>query len=295
MSELPPLKALQYFDVAIRLNSFSAAAQQLFVTPGAVGQQIRKLEEWLGVALFTRHIRQVQPTAEGLAYWARIQPALAQIQQASRAIRDSRSTGVHLSMTPSLAAKWFAPRMSDFLTRHPEVALHLSSSSTIVDFGNDTVDLAIRHFNGQDPSVEAHLLYQDQASVYCSPDYAHALRLEKPADLQRATLLHSTWHPHWAQWLSTFANMPPAVSMLLSGVHFDQSLMVIEAAKLGQGVALACSLLTEREIADGSLIELFPQRLPLAKGYYLVHPHNEHLRPQVRALRDWLLQQASAH
>jgi LysR family transcriptional regulator, glycine cleavage system transcriptional activator len=75
MNQYPPLKALVAFDAAIRTNSFSIAAAELCVTPGAIGQQIQKLEQWLGVLLFTRQVRQVQPTADGLAYWQRIQPA----------------------------------------------------------------------------------------------------------------------------------------------------------------------------------------------------------------------------
>ena len=76
-----PLKSLVVFDAAMRHKSFTQAAQELNVTPGAVGQQIQKLEEWLGAPLFVRSIRQVAPTADAQAYWATIQPALSRIQQ----------------------------------------------------------------------------------------------------------------------------------------------------------------------------------------------------------------------
>jgi len=293
MTSLPPLKALHYFDAAMRSCSFSLAAHELNVTPGAVGQQVRKLEEWLGVSLFTRQIRQVQPTPEGLAYWSRIQPALAQIIGASRVLRAGRSAGVWVTMPPSLAAKWFARRMSGFVATHPEVALHLSSSSALVDFDNEAVDLAIRYFDGTPGPLDAQLLYTDDARVYCSPGYAQRLALHRADDVCRATLLHNNRHPHWNTWLTRFSNLPPEAIAGIGAIHFDQSLMSIEAAKREQGLVLTSALLTEDEVANGSLIEPFAERLPLNKGYYVVHPRTATLRPAVAVLKQWLINEAT--
>lgn len=292
MSQQPPLKALHYFDIAMRENSFSLAAEVLCVTPGAVGQQIRKLEDWLGVSLFTRHIRQVQPTADGLAYWARIQPALAQISAASRQLRDSRSNGVWVNMPPSFAARWFARRMSGFVAKNPDVALHLNSSAAVVDFNSEPVDLAVRYFDGHDPALESHLLCQDDARVYCSPAYAQRLNLRSSTDVQRTTLLHNTLHPHWENWLQRFSGLNAKAQAAIPGLYFDQSLVAIEAASRHQGLLLTSSLLTEEEVGDGSLIEPFADRLQLNKGYYVVHPVGATLRPAVQALKQWLIEEA---
>jgi LysR family glycine cleavage system transcriptional activator len=293
MKNAPPLKSLVYFEAAMRLNSFALAAAELCVTPGAVGQQIRSLEQWLGVALFTRRIRQVRPTEDGLAYWARIQPALAQINDASQALRERQSSSVWLTMPPGLAAKWFARRMSGFLQQHPTIALHLSSSTLLVDFTNERVDLAIRHFDGRAPELETHLLYRDEARLYCSPAYAQRLGLKHPDDLRLATLLHSTLHPNWGEWLERFSGIPKGEVAALGGIHFDQSLMAIEAARHDQGVVLTSAVLTEEEVASGVLIEPFSQRLPLVKGFYLVQPRSPTMRPAVQALKDWLISEAA--
>lgn len=293
MKSAPPLKSLVYFEAAMRLNSFALAAAELCVTPGAVGQQIRSLEQWLGVALFTRRIRQVQPTEDGLAYWARIQPALAQINDASQTLRERHSSSVWLTMPPGLAAKWFARRMSGFLQQHPAIALHLSSSTLLVDFANERVDLAIRHFDGHASELETHLLYQDEARAYCSPSYAKRLGLKQPEDLYQATLLHSTLHPHWGEWLQRFSEIPQVQVAAIAGIHFDQSLMAIEAARHDQGVVLTSAVLTEEEVASGVLIEPFSQRLPLVKGFYLVQPRSSMTRPAVQALKDWLISEAA--
>lgn len=292
MKTSPPLKALLCFDAAMRLNSFSLAADELSVTPGAVGQQIRNLEQWLGVALFTRQIRQIQPTPDGQAYWSQIQPSLLQIINASHALRDRHNNHVWLNMPPSLAAKWFARRMAGFLESHPTVALHLSSSTTLADFSSERVDLAIRHFDGHAPELDVELLHQDDARVYCSPAYAKQHGLNSPGDLRHATLLHNTLHPNWPDWLQRFAGIGEQEGRSIPGIHFDQSLMAIEAARRNQGVVITSEWLTQEEVASGALIEPFEQRLPLSKGYYLVQPKHSILRPTVQALKVWLMGEA---
>lgn len=289
MPAFPPLKSLVSLEAAMRLGSFSLAADELGVTPGAVGQQIQKLEAWLGVPLFVRQIRQITPTAEGRAYFAQLQPALAQIVQASRRLREGRHRGVRLSMPPSLAAKWFAPRMADFLIAHPGIALDLSTSTAFVDFELDAVDLAIRYFDGVDAALEVRLLYADAARVYCSPAYARRLKLKRPADLVRATLLHNTLHPHWAAWLKRFGAMTAAQIDAIAGIHVDQSVIAIETAIRSQGVVLTSAVLTEADVANGSLIEPFDLALPLPTGYYLVHPRASELRTDAAALKAWFV------
>lgn len=295
MKPLPPLKALVAFDAAMRSNSFSVAAEELSVTPGAVGQQIQKLEAWLGTPLFTRQVRQVQPTAEALAYWARIQPALAQIADASHKLRDSRSAGVWLSMLPSFAAKWFPARMARLLTSHPHLQLHLNATTALVDFEREPIDLAIRYFDGNAPHLDTTLLYDDEARVYCSPAYAAALGLTAPGDVARATLLVTTMHPHWERWLAEFATLTAAQVAAIPRIHFDLGLTAIEAAKQGQGLVMTSPLLVVEEVAAGTLVEPFggppasPCCLPLASGYYLVHHRTQALRPAAAEVKAWFI------
>jgi LysR family transcriptional regulator, glycine cleavage system transcriptional activator len=288
MKLIPPMKALVAMEVAMRLGSFTRAAEELSVTPGAVGQQIQKLEEWLGVALFVRQIRQVTPTPEGRAYFARIQPALTEIIHASRRLRERQNKGLRISMPPSFAAKWFAPRMADLLQAHPGFALSLSTSTTIVDFELDAVDLAVRHFDGVAPQLAVQLLCTDEARAFCSPAYANKLRLKRPEELQSATLLHNTLHPHWRAWLARFSNLADEQIEAIVGIEFDQSLMAIDAAVRAQGVVLTSAILVEAELATGSLVEPFEKALPLSEGYYLVHPDADELQPGVKALKAWM-------
>ena len=294
MNSYPPLKSLLVFDAAMRTNSFSMAATELCVTPGAVGQQIRKLEDWLGVALFVREVRQVVPTEAARAYWQRIQPALAEIADASRKVRDSRSMAVRLSMPPSFAAKWFTSRMAGLLTRYPGLELHLNASVQLVDFERDAIDLAIRYFDGKAPQLDATLLCTDQARVYCTPAYAAGLALHEPDDLRRATLLVTTMHSFWERWLGEFSRLAPTTVAALPRIHFDQGLMAIEAAKQGQGVVISSPLLVAAELAEGLLCEPFGLHLPLANAYYVVHHAKLPLRHVATLVKQWLVEEAAA-
>ena len=288
-----PLKSLAVFDAVMKHHSFTMAAAELHVTPGAVGQQIQKLEEWLGQPLFVRSIRQIQPTPEAQTYWAAVQPALARIQQASDQLRQLDAHQVWLSMPPTLAAKWFAPRMAAFLQRRPDISLHLSATTDMVDFERDRVDLAVRHFGGQAPGLQAELLYADSAHLYCAPGYAQRLGLHQPDDLARATLLHTTLLPYWRDWLRRFSSLGDAQITQLPSLHFDQSMLAIEAARHHQGVVLSSPLLVQQELRDGVLCEPLGLRMAVDKGYYLVSPRHTPLRPAAAALRDWLLETAA--
>ncbi|MFV1853413.1 MAG: LysR substrate-binding domain-containing protein [Thalassospira sp.] len=293
MVSYPPLKSLPAFEAALRLNSFSLAADELNVTPGAVGQQIRKLEEWLGAELFVRTVRQVYPTADGLAYAARIAPALQQIADASAHLRRRNDHSVHFVMPPSFAAKWFSPRMARFLIKHPTTALHVGSTEEKPNFDQNGLDIAVRYFNGNDENLEAVLLYRGQAAVFCAPSYRDALGLKHPSDLVRATLINDTKHHWWVDWLERFATMSRSDAQAIKHIDIDQTAMVIEAAIHDQGVVIANPLLAEEDVQEGKLVHLFPdQVLTVPLGYYLVHPKNRELRGQVKLFRDWLLDEA---
>lgn len=278
----------------MRMNSFSLAAKELCVTPGAIGQQIQKLEEWLGIPLFIRQIRQVQPTEVAVRYWQSIQPALDQIANASNKLRESKKLSVSLSMPPSFAAKWFTRRMARLMSRHPEIELHLNATTVQVDFERDSIDLAIRYFDGRNPNLDATLLFSDEARAYCSPSYAATTPINQPDDLQLATLLVTTMHPHWERWLTTFSTMGEKQARTISRIHFDQALMAIDAAKHGQGVVLTSRLLVLEDLDDRMLIEPFECSLPLKQGYYLVHSNRLALRNVAVLVKQWLIEEAQA-
>lgn len=286
---MPPLKALISFEAAVRLGSFLAAARELHLTPGAVSQQVRKLEDWLGAPLFDRQIRKVSVTPDGLNYYRSIAAALHQIQQASDTLRQQERNEVRLSTSPSLAGKWLGTRIVRFIAMHPAINLHISASTRMVNFDTDPVDLAVRYFDGRDTRLAVDLLYRDEVHLYCSSRYAASIGLATPNDLRRATLLHTTLHPHWQEWGCTLTEIADAEWRTLRSIYFDQSSLALEAAGADQGVVLCNPLLAADDLARGTLIEPFAHALPLSAGYYLVARKNTPLSPGAAALRDWLV------
>lgn len=284
-----PLKAIACFDAVMRTGSALLAAEQMCVTPGAVGQQVRKLEAWLGVALFTRSVRKLHPTQAALSYWDHVQPALIQLENASLALRNRQDQSVRLSLPPAFANSWFARRMPALIGQDTQLKLHLSASTQLVDVTHDGFDLAVRHCDGQVQGLVAELLLHDEVRVYCSPSYRERLQLHTLADLKRVTLLYTTSHAHWHNWLAQVGLGNTEVG---NGIRFDQSELAIDAARRGQGLVLTSPWLVEDAIEQGQLVQVFEAALTVGKGYYLVHSDQSPLRDPVQRLRQWLLASA---
>jgi len=284
-----PLKAIACFDAVMQTGSAVLAAQQLFVTPGAVGQQIRKLEEWLGVLLFVRTVRRLQPTEAASNYWEQIKPALQQIDEANAAVQGRSTSQVRLSLPPAFANTWFARRMPALTASQPGLKLHLNASVEPVDFQSRTYDLAVRYFDGQDDNLDVRLLLRDEVRIYCSPAYRERLQLMRLDDMVRATLLFTTSHSNWSQWL---ALVGLSFDGMTSDLRFDQSEMAIDAARRGQGLVLTSPWLVEDDVERGNLMQPFPQLLDTGKGYYLVSSNDRPLGAAASQLRDWLIEAA---
>lgn len=293
MKNLPPLRSLVAFEAAARHLSFAKAAEELYVTPGAVGQLIHKLEDWLGVKLFHREVRKVSLTEAGAAYFGRISTALGQISHASSVLKQRRRNEVRISMPPSFARKWFVPRMARFMDHHPEISLHIDASAALVDFDNESIDIAIRHFKAQESNrLDVELLFLDELRVYCSPMYYEKLKLKQSENLAKVTLLATKIHPYWERWLLQFTKLSGREIGEIPTINFDASHLAVDTAKRHQGIVLTSTSLVEQEIASGELIEPFEARLPVDEGYYLVAPKGSFaLGGAVESLRFWLRQE----
>jgi LysR family glycine cleavage system transcriptional activator len=293
MKNLPPLRSLVAFEAASRHLSFTKAAEELYVTPGAVGQLIHKLEDWLGVKLFHREVRKIFLTEAGAAYFGRISIALDQISHASLVLKQRRHDEIRISMPPSFARKWFVPRMARFMDLHPDISLHIDASAALVDFDNESIDIAIRHFKAHESNrLDVELLFLDELRVYCSPRYCEKLELKHPENFAKATLLATKIHPYWERWFLHFTKLSGREIGEIPAINFDSSHLAIDSAKRHQGVVLTSAPLVDHEIESGELIEPFEARLPVDEGYYLVGPKGSFaLGGAIEALRFWLRQE----
>jgi LysR family transcriptional regulator, glycine cleavage system transcriptional activator len=294
---LPPLSALRVFEAAARHESFKHAAEELFVTPGAVSQQIRLLEEHVGVELFTRDGRRVVLSDAGKAAAGILKEAFEKMFEATRLMKQGTQKGrVTVSAAPSFAAKWLMPRLSDFSVANPDIDVWVSADMSPVDFAVSDIDLAVRYGNGHYSGLHVEHLLEEAVVPVCSPLLFEAAPIRKPADLAHHVLLHDVGFeadpscPDWVMWLKAHGieGVDPT-----RGPRFNQSSLVIEAAVAGRGVALAKRTIAEADLQAGRLQVLFGEKdAPLSFGYYLVWPQSREASSAQLRFMEWLRLQA---
>ena len=300
MKSLPPLNALKVFESAARHLSFTKAAEELHVTPGAVSQQIKALEDYIGGRLFRRTKRALLLTDAAQASLPILREAFDKLEEASRILTargDSKRLTV--SVAPSLAAKWLVPRLDRFHERYPEIEVWISADMDVVDFAVDDVDLAIRYGAGRYPGLESELLMEESILPVCSPRLLqgdHPLRA--PDDLKHHPLLHDGspdqedfGSTNWAMWLKA-AGVDDVDAK--RGAKFNQSSLVIEAAVAGKGVALAKSTIALADLEAGRLVAPFDLTTPSNFSYYVVHPSSKSRVQAVKAFKKWVNEEAAA-
>lgn len=294
-SSFPPLSCLLAFEAAARRNGFAAAASELSLTPSAVSHQIAKLEELLGVRLFDRSGRQVALTDAGREYMGRVSLALEAISAATDQARKGVRNRLHVHSSPSFASLWLMPRLAAFAKRHPQVALSLSSSPAAADFAVGQVDVEIRY--GVPPAhTLAHLhaepVFEERILPLASPAFLAAHPIAQPEDLLGLPLIQSAVNVvQWPDWLRSrrVAAVPGAYAY-----SFDRSVMALEAAVQGLGVACESTSIAAMHLRDARLQPVFDERWCLkAQAHFMVCPQRHLDRPQVLSFIEWVRGQAS--
>ncbi len=280
---LPSLRALEVFEAAARHANFTAAGRELGITQSAVSRQISDLEASVGTRLFNRRGAQVTVTPVGLRLCERLSRALGEARTAVLELNASERV-VTLSMLPSVAAKWFAPRLARFIAMHPDVDLRITASRHLVDFAAEGVDAAIRYGTGPWPGLIARRLSGEVVRPVCTPAYLERLRIAEPADLARATLLHGDIAETWARWFTAAGctlTAPP-------GPRLGDDTAILQAALEGQGVALGRSLLVAADLAEGRLVAPFGTALPATYAYWFVYPASASPSRALRLAEAWI-------
>lgn len=278
-----PLRALQVFEAAARCGSFTRAGEELGLTQSGVSRQIADLEARLNTRLFTRHGPRVTMTAAGDRLATRLGEAFGRLRAAVADAQRS-SQVVTLSMLPSVAARWFAPRLGRFIAQHPGIDLRITASRHLVDFSAEGVDAAIRYSPRPPSHLAAVKLGTETVGPVCSPDYARRLGLDAPDDLARATLLHSDIPEDWSAWFAAAGcSMDPQ-----AGPRLGDDGAILQAAIDHQGVALGRSLLVAGDIAAGRLVAPFSKSLVASFAYWFVTPKDRATTDPVIAVGTWL-------
>ncbi|WP_339860768.1 LysR substrate-binding domain-containing protein [Thalassospira alkalitolerans] len=286
-TRLPPLNGLRAFDAAGRHLNFRIAAEELGVTQGAVAQHVRGLESYLGLKLLDRLPRTLALTDNGQRYHAEISRAFTIIGNATQTLQP-QSTHLTISVTPTFAAKWLIPRLTDFTAENPQIELRIVATEKASNFHSDGVDLAVRQTNSSFAAgLIADLLFEQDIISVCSPGaIAKFDRPLKVADLDQLVLIHDS-HNLWPEYLkSVFGHEVPDRA---KNVRLNQTALAIDAAFSGQGIALASRFLVEQDLAAGRLIQPFEHTLHAGRDFYLVTPRNSKNPAACNQVRQWLL------
>ena len=290
---IPPPNWLHTFEAAARCLSFTDAAQELGITPSAVSQQIRLLEQTLGLPLFQRLPKGLELTGDGLAYLPAVQAGFQRMAESTRALfGGERQLLLTLRSNAAFAMLWLSPRLPRFRQAHPDVALRVNVSIWLTEIEWDGVSLEIRYGGGVWPGFKAERLTRECLFPVCAPALADGPPgLHAPADLAAHALIHLLGETEgWPHWLALAGAQGLASNQ---GLQFDSSAVALEAAAAGAGVVLGKQTLAEPYLRSGRLVRPFEVAIDSDEGFFLVSPEGRVDPPQAAAFRAWLHAEAA--
>ena len=286
----PSLTELQAFEATARHLNFTRAAVELFVTQGAVSRQVANLEDYLGVAVFTRAHQRLELSEAGHTYLPSVRKALNQLETATAHLMSHRGKGgvLNLSVPPSFAMQWLLPRLAQFKAEQPDVTLNFVRYTHSHNFSQDQeLDAAIQFGEGEWPGASAIYLTGKNTIPICAPQFFKSKKAVSADKLSQSTLLQHIEVPYaWQDWCNCFDLKG---SNGLVGPRFDQYSLIVKAALSGFGIGLVPACLVEEEMVEGRLINPFPKAYIALQGYYLCVKEDRRSLPTVNVLRAWLL------
>ena len=289
-----PLLALRAFVEVGQQGSIKAAAQSLNVTSGAVSQQIRLLEDRVGMALFTRERSGLRLTEAGAGVHPGLLQAFEQIETALQSLQQisSRQT-LTVSTVATFAASWLVPRLGRFNQRYPHIEVRVEATSALVDMRRDRVDVALRHGLGVYPGLQVTRLMAPVLVPVASPALLSAnSNLSEPQDCLDFPLLHDSERADWPLWLNAHGvGKDPRAER---GTALEDDFLLIRAAGAGQGLALVPQEYATEEIAAGRLVQVMDKPWPARFAYYLVTRPDAMQREEVRAFVEWVMEEANS-
>lgn len=291
---LPPLNALRAFEAAARCGNFTRAAQELFVTQGAVSRHIATLEGWLKVRLFERGRQGIQLTPQGHAYFATVRTSLDQLEFATRRIQQSPDEKrLRLKLPPTFGIRWLIPRLARFHALHPDIDVQITTSHQRADFDREDVDVSIHSEPAPPRGPGFRALFRETLLPVCAPGLLkRGPPLREPGDLAKHVLLCSMNRPNdWPTWLKAAGAKGVDGN---SGLKFENAALAYQAAADKLGVIVALLPFVRDDLAAGRLVEPFRVRAQTKGAYYLAYRTDTTKPERVQMFEDWVMQEVAA-
>lgn len=289
---LPPLNALKAFEAAARLGSVSRAADELCVTRGAIGQQIKTLEDYFGVELFDRSAHRIRLAPAGQSLLPVASYALDAIAKESAKLGKSGLQGsITVAAAPAFCSKWLLFHLEDFLQVHPEIDIRIETLPVYPDELPAGCDLAIAYGSDEWPDHVVHRLERNYYAPICSPRVLNTVSkpIRVPSDLDGVRLIHDDDGTRWQRWLTAAG---ATIVNPRKGLFLDNFVYAIDAALAGLGVVLADPITTGAYLKSGTLVRILDSFFPDKGSYNVIIPDAKRGNPVVMAFFAWLTSEA---
>lgn len=283
------LRGLRTFCIAARYESFKAAASDLFITASAVSQQIKSLEDELGVKLFERGSRDLALTEEGTALFEALNPLIDEVDAVVASFKQTgQRKSVRISVQPFFASEFFVPRLREFTAMHPEIDIQVGTSDEASEKLPADADLAIRLFRKPPPATRADLLFPLRMAPAGSKSFKKTIRLRGNRIVSDFPLVvHETRPKAWREWTRSSGIEPPQDAKI---TRLDSMIAVVRAAEQGIGAALVPIPISEQWFRQGTIVRLFDEELVAEVSYFLVSREDRAYDAAVATLRRWILE-----
>ena len=290
MRHLPPLSALRSFEALARLGSVTQAASELHVTHSAISQQIRQLEEMLGVVLFVREGRGLRLTEDGRLYALQVRIGLTELTEATRLIQARPRDGeLVVAVLPSFGAHWLLPRLPRFQARFPQYRISLRASLDIQDLRQGLVDIGVRMGQGGWEGLQQQHLFDDELVVVASPGFRQGKLPRTPAEIVAGPVVRTV--ESWMGWCQAAGVEEPSQA----GLWINDSNLVLQAVQQGMGVALERRSLVDAGLKSGMLVQLSDIVVPYPYPHWLVWPQRESSLLKQREFANWMAEEVAVY
>lgn len=290
MTTLPPLPAIRAFLAACRTGSYTAAADELALTHGAISRQIKVLEDWLGQPLFEKAGQRMQATAHAQAFAREMGEALERIDDAARRYgRGTATAQLRVSAPATFAMRWLLPRLPRFHARHPGSHVQVTTATTQQMALAGSFDLTIRRSAPPAAHYSALPFFEEWHTLLAAPSLLARQPLDTPDQLQNHLLLETETRPgHWQQWL-TAAGFTGRERM--HSQRFDHFYVTLFAMIDGLGVGIGPLPTLSLDVDTGRLHAPFPDLRTASRTYYALTPNSVQKTVLHRQFEAWLLEQ----